>query len=128
MKTSTKKLNERLEYVRKHITEEAVILATHLEVDESTIYRYKNHITLGEPISGRYNVAYRARKQAEKQALAQSYTPSLEERVDTLEMELAKEKAARVQTNDTLLELTLKIIDVDDKVNKLRENRKLFRR
>ena len=119
----TTTVDERLEYVRDHITKKAKYLAGVLRVDQATIYRYKRHIELGVPLSGNY--AGRSSSIGKKQAMAKA-KPTLEERVTTLEEEIEKEKLRRIQTTDALLELTLNMVNLQDKLAEVKRTSKRF--
>jgi 3-methyladenine DNA glycosylase/8-oxoguanine DNA glycosylase len=47
-------INERLEYVRNHITDGQRELSEAMGVAEVTALRYRRHLRFGEPISGKY--------------------------------------------------------------------------
>ena len=125
MASRTTTVNERLEYVRENIADKPKDLATYLEVDQATIYRYKRHIELGVPLSGNYSgrSSSRGKKLAAAKKLAE---PTLEERVARVEDGLEKEKAARFQTTDSLLELTLNMVNLQDKLAEVKARGKRF--
>jgi pyruvate dehydrogenase complex dehydrogenase (E1) component len=102
-------MNERVDFVRKHITTKAADLADTLNVDVSSIYRYKSLI--------------KGKKQAAARKLAE---PTLEERVERLEEALENEKLARIQTTDSLLELTLNMVNLQDKLAEVKNKSKRF--
>lgn len=88
-------VDKRLRYVRKHITEKPKALAVALDVDQATIYRYKRHIELGVPLSGKYSTRSTTRgkklvaEKAKGETIPQTLR-SIEDKVDTLSEKLDK--------------------------------------
>ncbi len=91
--SSRKVIEERLEYVREHITDGQRDLSEALGVSQITAARYRRHIRFGEPVSGRFH----AKKTVEKQTIPQGLR-SIEGKVDRLTElvgELAKPRSKR---------------------------------
>ena len=80
-------INERLKYVRKHITDGQAELGIALGVSKHTAKRYKRHIKFGEPLSGKYRVRQMQAKKARVVTIPQMLH-SIEDKVDTLSEKL----------------------------------------
>lgn len=86
-------VEKRLRYVRKHITDKPKALALALDVDQATIYRYKKHIELGVPLSGKYSTrsTSKGKKMVAERASGETIPQtlrSIEDKVDSLSEKL----------------------------------------
>ena len=92
--SSRKTIDERIDYVRNHITDSQRVLSEALGVSQVTAARYRRHIRFGEPISGKFH----AKKMVEERPTMPQRLHSIEGKVDMLTElvgELAKPRSKR---------------------------------